>query len=127
MYHFNIKLFYPAIFVKIGNKLKYKIIKFVNLAILQLLRKVVAKPIEVISVMDTKGNITPLRLRIERDDESLQVIKVDKVITRTKEKFAGNLMIVFTCQSLVGDIEKRYELKYELDNHVSGYCTKFRS
>lgn len=77
--------------------------------------KVVAKPIEVISVMDTKGNITPLRLRIERDDESLQVIKVDKVITRTKERFAGNQMIVFACQSLVENIEKRYELKYELD------------
>jgi len=77
--------------------------------------KVVAKPIEVISVMDTKGNITPLRLRIQRDDESLQVIKVDKVITRANEKFAGNRMIVFTCQSLVGDIEKKYELKYELE------------
>ena len=76
--------------------------------------KVVAKPIEVISVMDTKGNVTPLRLRIQRDGESLQVIKVDKVITRTKERLAGNQMIVFTCQSLVGDIEKRYELKYEL-------------
>ena len=77
--------------------------------------KVVAKPIEVISVMDTKGIITPLRLRLVRDDESLQVIKVDKVITREQEKFAGNLMIVFTCQSLVGNIEKRYEIKYELN------------
>lgn len=77
--------------------------------------KVVAKPIEVISVMDTKGNITPLRLRIERDDETLQVIKIDKVITRTKEKFAGNPMVVFTCQSLIENIEKRYELKYELE------------
>jgi hypothetical protein len=77
--------------------------------------KVVAKPIEVISVMDTKGNITPLRLRIQREDETLQVIKVDKIITRTQEKFAGNAMIVFTCQSLVGDIEKRYELKYGLN------------
>lgn len=76
--------------------------------------KVVTKPIEVISVMDTKGIITPLRLRIVRDDESLQVIKVDKVITRTQEKFAGKHMIVFDCQSLIGNVEKRYELKYEL-------------
>jgi hypothetical protein len=76
--------------------------------------KIVAKPIEVISVMDTKGVITPLRLRIVREDESLQVIKVDKVLTRSQEKLAGNLMIVFECQSLVGDVDKRYELKYEL-------------
>ena len=49
--------------------------------------KVVAKPIEVISIMDTKGIVTPLRLRIIKDDESLQVIKVDKVITRNKKSF----------------------------------------
>lgn len=77
--------------------------------------KVVAKPIEVISVMDTKGIVTPLRLRIIKDDESLQVIKVDKVVTRTQEKFAGNLMIVFTCQSIIGNIERKYELKYEIN------------
>lgn len=77
--------------------------------------KIVAKPIEVISVTDTKGNITPLRLRIVRDDESLQVIKVDKVIPRAKENLAGNRMTVFTCQSVVGNIEKRYEIKYEID------------
>jgi len=77
--------------------------------------KVVAKPIEVISVTDTKGNITLLRLRIVRDDESLQVIKVDKVIPRAKENLAGKRMTVFTCQSVVGNIEKRYEIKYEID------------
>lgn len=76
--------------------------------------KVVAKPIEVICLIDTKGIITPLRIRLIRDDESLQVIKVDKVITRTNEKLAGNLMTVFTCQSLIGDIEKIFELKYHL-------------
>lgn len=76
--------------------------------------KVVAKPIEVISVMDIKGVITPLRLRIIRDDESLQVIKVDKVISRKQEKLAGNFMTVFTCKSLIENVEKIYEIKYEL-------------
>jgi len=77
--------------------------------------KVVAKKVEMICVTDTKGNITPLRFRIENDDESRQVIKVDKVIDREQEKLAGNLMIVFTCQSLFNNVEKRYELKYELN------------
>lgn len=76
--------------------------------------KIIAKPIEVICLMN-KGIITPLRLRIIREDESLQVIKVDKVITRTQEKLAGNLMIVFVCQSLIENVEKKYELKYELN------------
>jgi hypothetical protein len=76
--------------------------------------RIVAKPIEVISLIDIKGIITPLRLRLIRDDESLQVIKVDKIITRKQEKLAGNLMVVFTCQSIIDDIEKIYELKYEI-------------
>jgi hypothetical protein len=33
--------------------------------------KVVAKPIEVISVTDIKGNITPLRFKMIKDDESI--------------------------------------------------------
>lgn len=77
--------------------------------------KVVAKPIEVLSVMDTKGNITPLRLKIEKEDESFQVIKIDKIIDRSKEKLAGNLMIIFNCQSVIDNVEKRYEIKYELN------------
>ena len=76
--------------------------------------KVVAKPIEVIAMTDTKGNITPLRLRIAQEDESVQVIKIDKIIDRTHEKHAGNAMLVYTCQSLIGNFEKRYELKYEI-------------
>jgi len=77
--------------------------------------KVVAKPIEVISMTDIKGNITPLRLRIENEDESVQVIKIDKIIDRVHEKLAGNTKLVFTCQSLIGNIEKRYEIKYEIE------------
>lgn len=76
--------------------------------------KVVAKPIEMVAWTDTKGNINPVRFKITKDDESSSVVKIDKVITRTQEKFAGNLMIVFTCQSLIGDMEKLYEIKYEL-------------
>ena len=63
--------------------------------------KVVAKPIEVISVMDTKGNITPLRFKMETEDESYRVIKIDKVIDRTQERLAGNYMMVFNCQNLI--------------------------
>jgi len=76
--------------------------------------KVVAKPIEVISMTDTKGNITPLRMRIEQEDESVQVIKIDKIIDRAHEKHAGNNNLVFTCRSLIDDTEKVFEIKYEI-------------
>jgi len=77
--------------------------------------KVVAKPIEVISMTDIKGDITPLRLRIENEDESIQVIKIDKIIDRNHEKLAGNIKLVFTCRSLINDTEKLFEIKCEIE------------
>jgi hypothetical protein len=76
--------------------------------------KVVAKPIEVVSWTDTKGNINPVRFKITNEDESNSVVKIDKVITMDKEKLAGNIMLLFKCQSVVNGADKLYEIKYEL-------------
>ncbi|MBU3146830.1 hypothetical protein [Clostridium sp. CF012] len=78
--------------------------------------KVVAKPIEVVSWTDTKGNIHPVRFKITNEDETSSVIKVDKVITVDKEKLAGNNMLVFKCQSVINRVEKLYDIKFELSS-----------
>lgn len=76
--------------------------------------KIVAKPIEVISYTDDKGDIRPLRFRLQTEDDSVKVIKVDKVIVKETEKLAGNLMLVFKCQSLMNNEVKTFEIKYDL-------------
>ena len=76
--------------------------------------KIVAKPIEVISYTDNKGDIRPLRFRLQTEDDSVKVIKVDKVIVKETEKLAGNLMLVFKCQSLINNGVKIFEIKYDL-------------
>ncbi|MBZ9688402.1 hypothetical protein G9F72_018900 [Clostridium estertheticum] len=76
--------------------------------------KIVAKPIEVVSWTDKKGNIHPVRFKTTNEDESISVIKIDKVITVDKEKLAGNNMLVFKCQSVINGAERLYEIKYEL-------------
>ena len=75
--------------------------------------KVMACPIEVISYTDIKGEVRPLRLRLQINDEPLKVIKIDKVISKESEKFAGNPMIKFTCMCSEGDMERIFEIKYE--------------
>jgi len=52
--------------------------------------KVVAKPIEMVAWTDTKGNINPIKFKLIKEDESSSVVKIDKVISVDKEKFAGN-------------------------------------
>jgi len=76
--------------------------------------KILAKPIEVVSWTDTKGNINPVRFKITKEDGSNSVVKIDKVICGDIEKLAGNNMLVFRCRSVISDVERLYELKYEL-------------
>jgi hypothetical protein len=40
---------------------------------------------------------------------------MDKVIRQSKERLTGNNMWAFTCQSFINEVEKVYELKYEID------------
>lgn len=76
--------------------------------------KVVAKPIDVLAWFDKDGMPNPVRFRIIDDTGGFNVIKVDRVVIREKEKLAGNEMLKFQCQSNIRGTEKPYELKYEL-------------
>lgn len=77
--------------------------------------KILAKPIEVISHTDNKGDVRPLRFKLQMEDETIKVIKVDKVISKETEKLAGNHMLVFKCKSLIDNVERLFEIKYELN------------
>ena len=76
--------------------------------------KVLAKEIEMLFWSDKKGNLKPIRFRIENEDSTLSTIVIDKVITVDKEKLAGNLMLVYKCQSVIKGQERLYILKYEI-------------
>ncbi|WP_097027005.1 hypothetical protein [Clostridium peptidivorans] len=76
--------------------------------------KIIARPIEVVSYTSNKGDVRPLRFRLQMEDETIKVIKVDKVIVKETEKLAGNIMLVFKCQSLIDDAMKLFEIKYDL-------------
>lgn len=75
--------------------------------------KVVARPIDVVAWFDKDGSLHPVRFRILKEEMN-KVIKIDRVISKEKEKLAGNDMIVYSCQSVVNGTYLRYELKYEL-------------
>jgi len=79
--------------------------------------KIWMQPIEMIAFFDEKGNPRPLRYRwkspLDHDDHEFQVIKIDRVIECREEKLAGNRMMVYRCQSVIDDLEKVYELRYE--------------
>ncbi|MDM8533385.1 hypothetical protein QUF55_01660 [Clostridiaceae bacterium HSG29] len=78
--------------------------------------KVIAKPIEMIAWFNEDGKIKPIRFRLETENGEKEVIKVLKVFSTEKEKIAGNIMFSFKCKSIIQNIEKIYELKYEINS-----------
>lgn len=75
--------------------------------------KILAIPIEMIAWFNEGGLPTPLKFKINSETPPV-VVKVDKVISKVIEKFAGNNMYLYRCQSVINNLERVYELKYEL-------------
>jgi hypothetical protein len=76
--------------------------------------KVVAKPIEMVAWFTTDGHPNPVKFRFQNDDSTFDVIRVDRILCTDVEKLAGNMMIVFRCQSSIDSMDRIYEIKYEL-------------
>lgn len=77
--------------------------------------KVVNMPIEMIAWFTDAGNINPIKFRVLSQGKQNKTVKVDKIITKSQEKLAGNRMTVFQCQSIIDGVERKYEVKYEID------------
>lgn len=75
--------------------------------------EIVAIPVDCIALFNKEGVPKPIKFRIVSEMVE-QTIKVDQVINREIEKLAGNPMYIFNCRSSIRDINKNYQLKYEL-------------
>lgn len=80
--------------------------------------KVIAKPIEMLSISDSTGDVKPIKFRIKLEDKSLTTIKVDRIIRRESSKRAGEVAYIYTCESLIQDELKLYELRYTLSSCI---------
>lgn len=73
------------------------------------------KSVEMIAWFTKDGSPTPIKYKLYLEDNTVAVIKIDKIISRCEEKLAGNRMLIFCCQSVINGVEKIYELKYEIN------------
>ncbi len=78
--------------------------------------KVVAKSIEMIAWFNEEGKIRTIKFKV-KDDDKYEVIKVERIIKSDVEKYAGNVMFVFDCQSEIDGENKMYQLKYEIETN----------
>jgi hypothetical protein len=76
--------------------------------------KVISREIEMIAYFKKGGKINPIKFRIEEENKC-QVIKIGKIINTDLEKLCGNKMWVFTCSAVIENVEKIFELKYDVE------------
>lgn len=76
--------------------------------------KIVATPVEMVAWFTQEGIPRPVRFRLVNEDGIYTTIKIDRIISKDKEKLAGNEMLIFRCESMITGVEKIYEIKYEL-------------
>jgi hypothetical protein len=74
----------------------------------------IARSIDMVAWFDKNGVPNPIRFRLDGEAGESITIKIDQIITRDKEKLAGNPILIFNCQDCVNGTQKLFEIKYEL-------------
>ena len=75
--------------------------------------KIVSKPIKAIAVFEyDDGTPMPYKFKIMEDSEEEITVQVNKIFGHERKRIAGIESIIYKCQSVFGNIERIYELKY---------------
>ena len=74
-------------------------------------------PVDVISVCNADGEIRPLRLRLEKEEEEPVRIDITEVLKVTEIPHVGVEAHVFLCRATPHGREMLFELKYTFRTH----------
>ena len=74
--------------------------------------RMLMKNVDMICVNSKDGLISPLRFRMTDGRGDTTVVKIDKILIRDEQKIAGNRMLVYKVQSLIGEIEKAHQRSF---------------
>ncbi|WP_069999456.1 hypothetical protein [Cellulosilyticum sp. I15G10I2] len=75
------------------------------------------KPIEAISKFNSLGEITPLKIRLENDDQSFVTSTINSIIYVKDNNYAGINTIDYGCKICIEDREQLLELRYFVSDH----------
>ncbi|MBQ6799397.1 MAG: hypothetical protein IJP11_09185 [Oscillospiraceae bacterium] len=74
-------------------------------------------PVEMISVCNAEGNLTPIRFRYELEDQSVRTVQIAEVISMRNISHVGSETMVFLCRASMEGESCLVELKYSIRTH----------
>lgn len=74
--------------------------------------KIIAAPIDTLVLFRGKEKPLPYRFKYTDTEGVRREIKIDKILYTEESKLAGAKAFIYSCQSFIGNEQRRYELKY---------------
>ena len=74
-------------------------------------------PVDVISMCSAKGQIQPLRLRMEDESHQLMRVDIDEIVSCKEVQYVGIEAHIFLCRATVKQRKWLFELKYTIRSH----------
>ena len=74
--------------------------------------KLVNIPIQLLSITDRDGKITPLWFRLETEEHEIRKFRIEDVISRSEKNYVGIKEKQFVCRIEQDGISKTLEMRY---------------
>ena len=69
-------------------------------------------PIQLLSVTDRDGKITPLWFRLETEDHEIKKFRIEDIISRSEKNYVGIREKQFVCRIKQEGVSKTLEMRY---------------
>lgn len=72
-------------------------------------------PIQMMSLTDRDGKMTPLWFRLETEDHEVRLCRIEQVVSRDEKKYVGVREKQFICKIRLGSVCKTLEMRYSVE------------
>ncbi len=74
-------------------------------------------PVQMIAVVNTTGDMIPLRFRFEGEDHTIQTVNIEKTLSVQECNYVGQLCMKYICKAVWNNREYLFEMKYLVASH----------
>lgn len=73
-------------------------------------------PVQMMTLMDRDGRMTPQWFRMEMENHVIRMCRVTQVVSRDEKKYAGVREKQFVCKTSMGEIYKTLDMRYNVES-----------
>lgn len=72
-------------------------------------------PIQMMSLTDCDGRMTPLWFRLETEEHEVKLYRIEQVVSRDEKKYVGVREKQFVCKIRLGNVSQTLEMRYSVE------------